>query len=67
MHPHQQASARADGGLVVAGVSTVGGADLVQLDAGTGHDVGNPEGTTDLDQLAARDDAFLACAQAVER
>ncbi|MNP26210.1 hypothetical protein D3C76_1190540 [compost metagenome] len=67
MHPHQQASARADGRLVVVGVSTVGSANLVQLHAGTGHDVGNTESTTDLDQLAARDDAFLARAQAVER
>ncbi|RCM64869.1 hypothetical protein PA35_02622 [Pseudomonas aeruginosa] len=67
VHAHQQAAARADGGFVVPGVGAVGGAHLVQAHAGAGHDVGNAEGAADLDQLAARDDPFLARPQAVQR
>ncbi|MNH14719.1 hypothetical protein D3C79_743160 [compost metagenome] len=67
MHPHQQAAAWADGGLVVAGVGAVGGADLTQFHPRAGHDVGDAESAADLDQLASGDDAFLARPQAVER
>ncbi len=66
MHAHEQARARADGGLVVLGVGAVGGADFDQLDPGARHDVGNAEGTADLDQLATGNDAFLARPQAVQ-
>src|SRR5690606_18354197 len=63
----QQARARVDRRFVVFGVGAVGGAHFMQLHAGAGHDVGDAEGTADLDQLAAGDDAFLACAETVER
>ena len=38
----------------------------MQLHAGTGHDVRDAEGATYLDQLATGNDAFLACAEAVQ-
>ncbi len=38
----------------------------MQLHAGAGHDVRDAEGTTYLDQLATGNDAFLACAEAVQ-
>ena len=60
MHPHQQRGARANGGFVVAGMGAVGGTHLHQLDPGAGHDVGDAEGTADLDQLAAGQHPFLA-------
>ncbi len=51
--------------LVVAGVGAVGGADLVQLYASTGHDVGDTECAANLDQFSPRNDAFFACTQAM--
>ncbi|GEM_PF-3725708 len=38
----------------------------MQFHPGAGHDVGDAEGTADLDQLAAGNDAFLACAETVQ-
>ncbi|MNO87042.1 hypothetical protein D3C76_784570 [compost metagenome] len=66
MHAHDQAAARADGNLVVAGMGAVGSADLNQLHPGAGHDVGNAEGTADFNEFAPGDNPFLARAQAVE-
>ncbi len=67
VHAHQQARAWVDGRFVIRGVGAVGGAHLMQLHTGAGHDVGDAKGTADFDQLAARDNAFLAGAQAVQR
>ncbi|MNN12429.1 hypothetical protein D3C81_1254210 [compost metagenome] len=66
VHPHDQTAARADGGLVVAGMGAVGGAHLDQLHPGAGHDVGNAEGAADFNQFAPGNNPFLARAQAVE-
>jgi hypothetical protein len=40
--------------LEVAQVGAVGAAHLAQLRSRGGHDLGQPEGATDLDQLPAR-------------
>ena len=52
---------------VVAQVRAIGGADLAQHGAAAPHDVGDAELAADLDQLAARDDDFLAVGQRLER
>ncbi|MNT10133.1 hypothetical protein D3C72_1449480 [compost metagenome] len=67
VHSHQQATARADGRFIVAGVGTVGGAYFMQLDPGPGHDVRYAKSAADLNQFTTGDDAFLARAQTVER
>ena len=46
----------ADRSRVVPQVSAVGAADLDQLRSCSFHDIWQPEGTTDLDQLAPGDD-----------
>jgi len=48
-------------------VGAVGGADLDQLDAGAGHDVGDAEGAADLDQFAAGNQHFAFESQRVQR
>ena len=47
-------------------MGAVGGADLAQDGAGAGHDVGDAEGTADLDQLAAGDRDLLAQGQRIQ-
>ncbi len=63
MDTGQHRGVLADGFLVVVQVGSVSGADLDQLAAGHGHDVGYAKRTADFDQLAARDRHFASCAQ----
>ena len=63
---HQSCGVRADGFFEVAEARDVGGADLLQDGAADGHDVGDAEAAADFDELAARDDHFLAVAQSAE-
>ena len=53
---HREDGRRAglDGSPVVVDVRAVGGADFVEPGAAPAHDVRNSEGSTDLDELAAR-------------
>jgi hypothetical protein len=66
MHLEQQAGFGGNGRREVPQVGAVGGAHLHQATAGAGHDVGDAEGTADLDQLAAGNDDLLAPGQRVE-
>jgi hypothetical protein len=52
--------------LEVAQVRSVRGADLAQPAAGGFHYLGDTEGAADLDQLAARDDDFLAARYGIQ-
>ena len=55
-----------DGGLVIAEVGLVRGADLAHDGPARGHDVGHAEGAADLDELAPGDDDLLAAGERVE-
>ena len=55
VHAQDRTRALAPGALEVAQVGAVRGADLVQLGAALGQDVGDAEPVADLDQLATRD------------
>ena len=60
MHLQDRGGRVLQGGLVVADTGAVRRSDLDQSGAGGTHDVGDAELATDLDQLAARDEHFLA-------
>ena len=53
--------------LVIRRMRAVRRPDLLEHGAALGHDLRNPEGAADLNQLAARDDHFLAVRERVER
>src|SRR5262245_38270228 len=56
----------ADGLFVIGKPSDIRGADLAQDGAADGHDLGNAKAAADLNQLATRDDDFLALAEGAE-
>ena len=65
MDAHDGFRVLTDGVQVVFGMGAVGGADLTQGDAGSGHDIGNPETAADFNELAAGNDHLTAFAQRV--
>src|SRR5579875_37608 len=66
MDGHQSRSPLVDGRFVVAHVGSVGRADLDQLGATLGHDIGDTESAADLDRLAARENDPAASAERAE-
>ncbi len=66
VHFEQQRGAVADRVLVIRRMGAVGGADFSQYRAAFGHDFGYAKGAADFDQLAARDDDFLAFGEGVQ-
>ena len=67
MHLQHGPDAVGERRAVVADACPVRRADLDELRAGRGHDVGDAELPTDLDQLAARDEHLLALRERGER
>jgi len=67
MDLQQQPGALADGSLVVARMSAVGGADLDEIHPRALDDVRNPKRAANFDQLAPRDDDFPIPREGVER
>src|SRR5256886_2575314 len=67
VHAKDRAGPLSDRRGVVARVRAVRGADLDELRSGPPQDVGNAEATTDLDELATRDDDLLAGRKCRER
>ena len=65
MDAHDGSRVFVDGVQVVSGMGAVCGADLVQGDAGSGHDIRNPETAADFNELAAGNDHFTSPAQGV--
>jgi len=60
VHLQDRGGALGERGPVVRDPRAVRGADLDELGAGGGHDVGDPELAADLDELAAGDEHLLA-------
>ena len=67
MDAQQRGGAGSDRLLVVRRARAVGRSHLDHSRSGQAHHVGHPEGTSDLDELAAGDDDLLAFAQRGER
>src|ERR1700728_307671 len=67
MHPQQQPRALANCFFIIADARAIGCAHFQKRCPRLRHDVGDAEGTADLDQLAARDDYLAALGQSVER
>ena len=67
MHLEQQLARRSEAGFVILEMRAIGGPHLDQRGARAGHDVGDPECTADLHQLAARHDRLAAAGQGRER
>ena len=60
MRLEDDAGLRTNGFLEIAQVGAIGGADLVQFRAGALHHFRQAKRAADFDELAARDDGFLA-------